>query len=60
MRPDARVWRKHQRAADKGTPTGRRHTHQAETNDPTPGSTWSRRQHAKRPPLSAGTEGSAQ
>jgi hypothetical protein len=31
MRPDARVWRKHQRAAQKGVPTGRRTTHKVET-----------------------------
>lgn len=50
MRPEnTRVWRKQQRAAEKGVPTGRRTTHRAVTNDPIPGSTWRRRQHAKRP-----------
>jgi hypothetical protein len=50
MRPDARVWRKHQRAAQKGVPTGRRATHKAETQEPQPGSTWTRR-HLQAPPL---------
>ena len=31
MRPDARVWRKSQRAAEKGIPTGRRDSHKVET-----------------------------
>jgi hypothetical protein len=50
MRPDARVWRKHQRDAAKGVPTGRRATHKAETQEPQPGSTWTRR-HLQAPPL---------
>lgn len=64
MRPNARVWRKTRRDAEKGIPTGRRATHRAETQEPIPGSTWSRRQHAKTPPGQCAryttTEGSAQ
>jgi hypothetical protein len=50
MRPDARVWRKHQRDAAKGVPTGRRATHRAETQEPQPGSTWTRRHPGEWPP----------
>jgi len=50
MRPEAKVWRKHQRAATKGIPTGRRATHEAETQEPTPGSTWTRR-HLQAQPM---------
>lgn len=40
MRPDARVWRKSQRATEKGIPTGRRATHKVETQQPDRRSTW--------------------
>ncbi|HUR74408.1 MAG TPA: hypothetical protein VMZ00_09030 [Sporichthya sp.] len=43
MRPDARVWRKAARAALKGIRRGRRTTHQVETQEPSPGSSWKRR-----------------
>lgn len=43
MRPNTRVWRKEQRAALKGVARGRRHTHKVQTQEPKPGSSWSRR-----------------
>jgi hypothetical protein len=46
VRPDARVWRKLQRTAAKGVPTGRRTTHRVETQQPKKpprGNTWTRR-----------------
>lgn len=47
MRPNARVWRRNQRAAQKGTLGGRRSTHKAETQEPQPSSTWTRRHPAR-------------
>lgn len=54
MRPadNTRVWRKQQRAEQKGLPTGRRTTHQVETQKPAPRSTWARR-HRQALPMSA-------
>jgi hypothetical protein len=49
MRPDARLWRKAARAALKGIRRGRRTTHKTETQEPRPGSTWSRRHPASLP-----------
>lgn len=49
MRPNARVWRKAACAALKGIRRGRRTTHKTETQEPTPGSTWSRRHPASLP-----------
>lgn len=47
MRPqDTRVWRKAHRAALKGVDRGRRATHCADTQEPTPGSSWVRRHPA--------------
>ena len=43
MKPQGRVWRRTRRAALKGVPTGRRHTHRVETQEPIPGSSWIRR-----------------
>ena len=39
MRPEAKVWRKHQRAATKGIPTGPRTGRPVETQEPTPRAT---------------------
>jgi hypothetical protein len=52
MRPyeSGQIWRKHQRATHKGIPGGRRATHQVKTQDPTPGSSWSRRHPRDWPP----------
>ena len=50
MRPEARVWRKAQRDADKGVPKGRRSTHQVETQEPVRGSSWARRHPGEMPP----------
>jgi hypothetical protein len=52
MRPhdNTRVWRKSQRAAQRGTSRGRRSTHRTETQDPIPGSSWVRRHPGEWPP----------
>jgi len=50
MRPDAKVWRKARRAAEKGVPKGRRHTHKTETQEPVRGSSWQRRHPGEMPP----------
>jgi hypothetical protein len=43
MKPEAKVWRKAQRAALKGVSKGRRTTHLVRTQEPTRGSSWQRR-----------------
>ncbi|MCO6011521.1 hypothetical protein NE236_41880 [Actinoallomurus purpureus] len=45
-----RIWRKNRRKADRGIPAGRRTTHRAKTEEPTPGSTWMRRHPGELPP----------